>query len=39
MKDFIDGLFSLSKFIVVGAVVIIAFMLIMLGVIFGLAIG
>lgn len=39
MKDFIDGLFSLSKFIVIGVVVIVALMLIMMGVIFGIAIG
>lgn len=39
MKDFMDGLFSLSKYIVIGVVVIIVMMLIMLGFIFGLAIG
>ena len=39
MRDFLDGLFELSKTIVIGAVVVIVMMLIMLGVIFGLAIG
>lgn len=39
MRDFIDGLFELSKTIVIGVVVVVVMMLIMLGVIFGLAIG
>lgn len=39
MRDFMDGLFALSKTIVIGVVVVIVMMLIMLGVIFGLAMG
>ena len=39
MRDFMSGLFELSKTIVIGVVVVIVMMLIMLGVIFGLAIG
>lgn len=39
MRDFIEGLFELSKTIVIGTVVVVVMMLIMLGVIFGLAIG
>lgn len=39
MRDFLDGLFNLSKTIVVGVVVVICVLLIMLGMITGLAIG
>lgn len=39
MKDFMNGLFSLSKYIVIGVVAIILMMLVMLGFIFGMAIG
>lgn len=38
MKDFIDGLFNLSKSIVTGAVIIICALLILIGVILGMAI-
>lgn len=39
MRDFFDGLFALSKTIVIGVTVVIIFMLIMVGMIFGLALG
>lgn len=39
MKEFIDGLFNLSGTIVKAVAIIIVIMLILIGVIFGLAIG
>lgn len=39
MRDFIDGLFALSKTIVIGVTVVIIFMLIMIGMIFGFALA
>lgn len=39
MRDFIEGLFALSKTIVIGITVIIIFMLITMGMIFGFALA
>lgn len=39
MRDFLDGLFNLSKTIVVGIVIVVVVLLIMMGMIVGLALG
>lgn len=39
MRDFLDGLFNLSKTIVVGVVIVVVVLLIMMGMIVGLALG
>lgn len=39
MKDFINGLFNLSKTIVISVVVIIALMVLITGIVFGLCIA
>lgn len=39
MRDFLEGLFNLSKTIVVGVVIVVVVLLIMMGMIVGLALG